>query len=70
MIIGEANIDVVTFQPVGVKQPFESELRSRLFDIMDEWEIQADKHQHPALQKTIREMIDQIDDAMHPAEEN
>ena len=58
----------ITF-PVGVQQPFEAELRSRLFDIMDEWEERADKMTHPALQKEFRAMIDQIDSAMHPPED-
>jgi hypothetical protein len=56
--------------PVGVKLPFEAELRSRLFDIMDDWEEWADKVAHPSLQKEIRAMIDQIDNAMHPSEDN
>jgi hypothetical protein len=50
-------------------EPFEATLRSRLYDIMEEWEARADEMTHPALQKTLRDMIDQIDDTMHPAED-
>jgi hypothetical protein len=66
MIIGEAHIDIITAEG----EPFEADLRGRLFDIMDDWEERADKMTHPALQKTFREMIDQIDNAMHPPEED
>lgn len=64
------NLDTVIVPTLKTYTPFEADLRGRLYDIMEEWEERADTMTHPALQKEFRAMIDQIDDAMHPAEEN
>jgi hypothetical protein len=64
-----SNQNYSTIEPAHILRPYEAELRTRLHDILEDWEDYADKIAHPALQKEIRAMIDQISDAMYPAED-
>lgn len=48
-------------------EPFETELRNRLHDILELWEEEANQSEDP---EQIFYMIDQISDALYPPEED
>jgi hypothetical protein len=52
--------------PDSALEPFETELRNRLHDILEQWEIEANESGDP---EQIFTMIDQISDAMYPPED-
>ncbi|UDL16740.1 hypothetical protein SEA_ATUIN_47 [Arthrobacter phage Atuin] len=56
--------DVFLHEPAT--EAFEADLRSRLHDILEQWEEEANQSEDP---EQIFAMIDQVSDAMYPPEE-